>query len=191
MPYKVFEQLFHHPLTDKGLAGFLKDWEKAREVLGDILPAAVGQGRALSMEQFDWRVWAAIGAGVGRWWSGVWYCACDCAANPDDDEIEQKRRSHINQVGRIAEGQILEVLEVPHEEAAARGVALFRRGKKNASANGLPQAGVLQLFDLRRELRDGAGHHPSAKAAPTSSDWSPAGRRASSTILPIRAIRSC
>lgn len=43
MPYKVFEQLFHHPLTDKGLAGFLKDWEKARDVLGNILPAAVGQ----------------------------------------------------------------------------------------------------------------------------------------------------
>lgn len=36
MPYKVFEQLFKHPLTDKGLEGFLKDWEKARETLGDI-----------------------------------------------------------------------------------------------------------------------------------------------------------
>jgi transaldolase len=42
MPHKVFEQLFHHPLTDKGLAGFLKDWEKARESLGAILPAAAG-----------------------------------------------------------------------------------------------------------------------------------------------------
>ena len=41
MPFKVFEQLFHHPLTDRGLAGFLKDWEKAHAVLGDILePAA-------------------------------------------------------------------------------------------------------------------------------------------------------
>jgi transaldolase len=39
MPFKVFEQLFHHPLTDRGLAGFLKDWEKARDVLGPILPA--------------------------------------------------------------------------------------------------------------------------------------------------------
>ena len=36
MPYKVFEQLFKHPLTDKGLEGFLKDWEKARETLGDV-----------------------------------------------------------------------------------------------------------------------------------------------------------
>ena len=40
MPYKVFEQLFKHPLTDRGLEGFLKDWEKARESLGDILAPA-------------------------------------------------------------------------------------------------------------------------------------------------------
>jgi transaldolase len=30
MPYKVFDQLFKHPLTDKGLEQFLKDWEKAK-----------------------------------------------------------------------------------------------------------------------------------------------------------------
>jgi transaldolase len=40
MPYKVFEQLFKHPLTDKGLEGFLKDWEKAREALGEVVPSA-------------------------------------------------------------------------------------------------------------------------------------------------------
>ena len=40
MPFKVFEQLFKHPLTDKGLDAFLKDWEKARESLGDIVEAA-------------------------------------------------------------------------------------------------------------------------------------------------------
>ena len=45
MPFKVFEQLFKHPLTDRGLEGFLKDWEKAREVLGDIVePAAARKG---------------------------------------------------------------------------------------------------------------------------------------------------
>jgi transaldolase len=42
MPFKVFEQLFQHPLTDRGLAAFLKDWEKARDSLGGILPSAVG-----------------------------------------------------------------------------------------------------------------------------------------------------
>jgi transaldolase len=40
MPYKVFEQLFRHPLTDRGLEGFLKDWEKARETLGDVFETA-------------------------------------------------------------------------------------------------------------------------------------------------------
>jgi transaldolase len=29
MPFKVLDQLFNHPLTDKGLEAFLKDWEKA------------------------------------------------------------------------------------------------------------------------------------------------------------------
>jgi transaldolase len=44
MPFKVFEQLFKHPLTDRGLEAFLKDWENAREVLGDIVePAAAAR----------------------------------------------------------------------------------------------------------------------------------------------------
>jgi hypothetical protein len=41
MPFKVFQQLFQHPLTDKGLQGFLKDWEKARAVLGNIVEPSV------------------------------------------------------------------------------------------------------------------------------------------------------
>jgi transaldolase len=48
MPSKVFEMLFKHPLTDRGLDAFLKDWEKARETLGEIIePAGVRlrQGR--------------------------------------------------------------------------------------------------------------------------------------------------
>jgi transaldolase len=43
MPYKVFEMLFKHPLTDRGLEGFLKDWEKARETLGEIFEPAVAR----------------------------------------------------------------------------------------------------------------------------------------------------
>jgi len=50
MPFKVFEQLFKHPLTDRGLEGFLKDWEKAREVLGEIVEPARPElaGRAVA-----------------------------------------------------------------------------------------------------------------------------------------------
>lgn len=44
MPFKVFEMLFKHPLTDRGLEGFLKDWEKAHAQLGDIIePAAAAR----------------------------------------------------------------------------------------------------------------------------------------------------
>ncbi len=43
MPFKIFEQLFKHPLTDRGLEGFLKDWEKAREVLGEITEPVVAR----------------------------------------------------------------------------------------------------------------------------------------------------
>ncbi len=31
---------FAHPLTDRGLGAFLKDWEKARPVLGEIIEPA-------------------------------------------------------------------------------------------------------------------------------------------------------
>ena len=37
MPFKVFEQLFKHPLTDRGLATFLTDWKKASRVLREII----------------------------------------------------------------------------------------------------------------------------------------------------------
>lgn len=33
MPFKVLQQMFKHPLTDKGIAGFLADWEKAKAAL--------------------------------------------------------------------------------------------------------------------------------------------------------------
>jgi transaldolase len=36
MPYKVFKQLVSHPLTDKGVEGFLADWAKAKDSVGSI-----------------------------------------------------------------------------------------------------------------------------------------------------------
>jgi transaldolase len=33
LPYKVFNQLFNHPLTEKGQAKFLKDWEQVAELV--------------------------------------------------------------------------------------------------------------------------------------------------------------
>jgi len=31
LPFKVIQQMVHHPLTDKGIVQFKADWEKARE----------------------------------------------------------------------------------------------------------------------------------------------------------------
>lgn len=39
MPFKVFEALVKHPLTDAGFKRFLDDWEEARPRLGELLPS--------------------------------------------------------------------------------------------------------------------------------------------------------
>lgn len=39
MPFKVFESLVRHPLTDAGSKKFLSDWEKAKPHLGELLPS--------------------------------------------------------------------------------------------------------------------------------------------------------
>ena len=31
VPFKILRQMVHHPLTDKGIVGFKKDWESARQ----------------------------------------------------------------------------------------------------------------------------------------------------------------
>lgn len=31
MPYKILKQMYHHPLTDSGIAKFLKDWESTKQ----------------------------------------------------------------------------------------------------------------------------------------------------------------
>ena len=39
MPFKVFEMLVKHPLTDSGFDRFMDDWEKAKPHLGELLPS--------------------------------------------------------------------------------------------------------------------------------------------------------
>jgi hypothetical protein len=51
----------------------------------------------------------------------------------DPYEAERKRRSYLNQIGRIVEGQVLEIVEAPAELPARRG--LFHR-RAAAPANG-------------------------------------------------------
>jgi transaldolase len=39
MPFKVFEAMVGHPLTDAGFKRFTADWEKAKPQLGELLPS--------------------------------------------------------------------------------------------------------------------------------------------------------
>lgn len=39
MPFKVFESMVKHPLTDAGFKRFLSDWEEAKPNLGELLPS--------------------------------------------------------------------------------------------------------------------------------------------------------
>jgi len=52
---------------------------------------------------------------------------------PSADEIERKRRAHLNQIGRICEGQIVELVEQPVGEPDGRsGLGLSRRRAADA-----------------------------------------------------------
>jgi len=60
-----------------------------------------------------WQQWALIAAAVAIVAAGVLYWAL--RRRPTPDEIERRRRAHVNQIGRITEGRVVEILEAPPE----------------------------------------------------------------------------
>jgi hypothetical protein len=59
----------------------------------------------------------------------------------DETEIERQRRSYLNRVGRIVEGQVLEITEhkaaaVPSPNGRTKGSNLFAKHHTHASSNG-------------------------------------------------------
>jgi len=59
----------------------------------------------------DWKLLLAMGGAAIAGLALVAYAFFRPAANPE--EVERKRRLHLNQIGRIAEGQIVELVEHP------------------------------------------------------------------------------
>jgi hypothetical protein len=76
------------------------------------------------LNRLDW-VYAgsaagALGAGgLGLWLWSRWH------RNPE--EAERRRREHVNRIGRIAEAEILEVVELEAAAPRKAGIVLFRR----------------------------------------------------------------
>ena len=61
----------------------------------------------------DWKLLLAVGGAAIAALAMVAYAFFRPAANPE--EAERKRRLHLNQIGRIAEGQVVELVAHPAE----------------------------------------------------------------------------
>jgi transaldolase len=57
LPFKVLQQMVHHPLTDKGITTFREDWDKARKA------AEAKNAEARDAQAKDAQSGAAVGAG--------------------------------------------------------------------------------------------------------------------------------
>ena len=66
----------------------------------------------------DWKLVLAIGGGAIAALAMIAYAFFHPAVDPE--ETERKRRLHLNQIGRIAEGQVVELVEHPPEAKEAR-----------------------------------------------------------------------
>lgn len=54
----------------------------------------------------------------------------------DENELERQRRAYLNRVGRIVEGQVLEVVNYPGSSGEAKNSGVFGKGARPAHANG-------------------------------------------------------
>ena len=82
----------------------------------------------MQIDPSDWRIWAGASAALAVAGGVVAFHRMSRPADPD--ETERQRRSHLNRVGRIAEGHVVELLEVSAPPPPARG---FSRHKTPAT----------------------------------------------------------
>jgi len=69
----------------------------------------------LSHAQLNWQVWALNAASLAV--VGGAFISKLLGRSPDPDEIERQRRAYLNQIGRIVEGQITDLVEVAEDKA--------------------------------------------------------------------------
>lgn len=91
----------------------------------------------------DWRVAVAVAAGVLLVAAGiaVWW-----RRRPrDPHEIERRRRAHVNQVGRIVEGEVLEIRESLSGDLYA---GPKRPPRAHGASNGTPRNVVVYSYSI-------------------------------------------
>jgi hypothetical protein len=77
----------------------------------------------------DWKLMLVMGGAAIAAIAMIAYAFFRPAEEPE--EIERKRRLHLNQIGRIAEGQVVELVAHPPEPRATKG--LFSRARPLAN----------------------------------------------------------
>jgi hypothetical protein len=94
------------------------------------------QGQALKELRSDWHEWLPL-AGLAA--LAIASIVMWLRRTPEDaSDIERQRRAYLNKVGRIVEGQVLEVVDhqvVEGRDAGAKKPGLFQ--KRSVSSNGL------------------------------------------------------
>jgi hypothetical protein len=132
----------------------------------------------LSDSRSKWRLIALTGAGLAagaavfRW-----------ATRPQDpDDLERRRRSHVNRVGRIVDGQIVGIIELaatPSEEKANSARKASRRdasdGQRNLVGYSYSISGV--SYETAQDvtgLEERAALHSLAAGQPASVKYDPA-----------------
>lgn len=137
----------------------------------------------------DWRLLILAGGALIAAGTAVVFSFFRRPASPD--EAERKRRSHLNQIGRICEGQVVELVEQPAGEAGkdagSRRAGANHGGRKlvcySYSISGVTFQTAQDITDLLDRIRFDrlvAGQHTSVKydpANPSNSiliaeDWS-------------------
>jgi len=79
----------------------------------------------------DWKMLATVGAAAAAGMAMIAYAFFRPAVDPE--EAERKRRLHLNHIGRIAEGQVVELAE--HQAAPHPPRRLFRARQRQLAEN--------------------------------------------------------
>ena len=69
----------------------------------------------MSHTNLNWQIWALNAASLAV--VGGAFLSKLLGRSPDPDEIERQRRAYLNQIGRIVEGQITDLVEVAEDKA--------------------------------------------------------------------------